>query len=231
MAQTNTYNNLVLSVEALAGENLLSAEKARLNFWSNRRAYVAYRESDLWQRFLVVGEERAYTASTSIIPYSEGVLNNIDTFLRVHQASPYSTQSAQPEYTFYVDQNGANVVNQIGSEAGAFVTYKKEFNEFYDTASTNDKADGDYYAQRPTGMTTSSDIPGEWWQYIAYGSYVDLLRSDGQNEKAQAEERQARDLLQIELEKIDRQHTGNTISRRIRTHVNTAGRSGAVPTR
>ena len=45
-----------------------------------------------------------------------------------------------------------------------FVTYKK--------------------AYTPAIANNSTDIPGEWFYYIAYGTYADFLRGEGQQEKA-----------------------------------------------
>ena len=87
---------------------------------------------------------------------------------------------------------------------GAYVTYRKQLNVTY--------GDG-------TGSTTAT-IPGEWFDYLAHGSYSDWLRSEGQNEKAVIEDQLSESRLMLELEKIDRQHIGDSVAKRIRTNLN-----------
>lgn len=48
-----------------------------------------------------------------------------------------------------------------------------------------------------------SDVPEEWFDYLIAASYSDFLRNDGQNEKAMAEEANANELLQQQLERLD----------------------------
>jgi hypothetical protein len=59
------------------------------------------------------------------IPYTETSKDNIGEFLRIHKSKPFSRDSAL-EFEFYVDSNGANIINLVsGNSDAAFVTYKK----------------------------------------------------------------------------------------------------------
>jgi hypothetical protein len=88
----------------------------------------------------------------------------------------------------------------------AFVTYKAEIPTTY--------GDGD---------GEESDIPEEFFEYMFQGAYADFLRSDGNSEKAFAEEAIAAELLQQQLEKVDRQG-GSHVKTRIVTHLNCQSR-------
>lgn len=55
MAQTETYANLLSLIESYHGANLIDIEKTRVRHLVNARARAAYRESDLWDQFLVTG--------------------------------------------------------------------------------------------------------------------------------------------------------------------------------
>ena len=96
-----------------------------------------------------------------------------------------------------MDFDGGNILNIANTSDGtAFVTYKKEL---------------------PQYTITSTDIPGEWFFFIAHGSYADFLRMEGQIEKALIEEETAQKYLALELEKIDNM-SNNNVFRRFSTH-------------
>lgn len=63
------------------------------------------------------------------------------------------------------------------------------------------------------------EVPSEWFEYMAQGAYCDWLRSDGQTEKALAEEIIAEKLLNQQLEKVSRQN-GNQVITRVVNHAN-----------
>ena len=82
----------------------------------------------------------------------------------------------------------------------AFITYLAKI------PSTYGDADGE-----------QSDVPEPWFEYMAQGAYTDWLRSDGQTEKAMAEEAIAAGLLNQQLEKVSRSN-GNQIITRMMSH-------------
>lgn len=78
-----------------------------------------------------------------------------------------------------------------------------------------------YLAKLPAtygdGDGEESNIPEPWFEYMAQGAYTDWLRSDGQTEKAMAEEAIAAGLLDQQLEKVSRSN-GNQVITRMMSH-------------
>lgn len=194
---SRTHADLISLVQGLCGVTFASIELPRINALINRRASKAYRASNYWQRFLHVGEER--TVTSDVIGYTEGVLDDIGVFLRIHRTAPFASASAQ-EFLFMVTSAGATLVAGSLAPTSAFVTYKEAFTPAYTAAS--------------------EDIPGEWFDYLAHGTYADFLRSEGQQEKAVIADAEAADLLTDELLLIDEQGTTHLIANRVSTNMN-----------
>lgn len=68
------------------------------------------------------------------------------------------------------------------------------------------------------GAGETSAIPREFFEYMVRGTYADFLRAEGQNEKAAAEDGNARDALQIQLERVERTQNHPVFDTRIQTH-------------
>ena len=163
---------------------------------------------------LVVVEE------VQIIPYDDvGVgyatsdpaidRTTIGEFIRIHRKDAFLNNSAL-EYDFYANEDGAHILNISNtSDTSAFVTYKKKFTPF--TTSS------DY-------TTSTEEVPGEFFQYIAYGAYADFLRMDGQHDKAQLESENAELSLAQQLERVDAIMNNNTINKKFSTYVNRQSR-------
>ena len=131
-----------------------------------------------------------------LIPYAETGENTIGEFLKVYRKKAFLNDSSL-EYDFFVDFNGANVLNIANTtDNTAFVTYKK---------------------QLPQYTITSIDIPGEWFFFMAHGAYADFLRMEGKVEQSMAEEDVAQKYLAQELEKVDNM-SNNNVFRRFSTH-------------
>jgi hypothetical protein len=119
--------------------------------------------------------------STNIVPFTQAGKSTIDTFLRIHKTyQPFYLYSA-PELEYYVTYEGAYLVGDTAPSTNTYVTYKKVADAAYTSASTN--------------------IPGEWFNYLAHASFADFLRQDGQNEKAVLEENIAKGILDDQLQK------------------------------
>jgi hypothetical protein len=198
--QTRPYSELFDLIQALCGVVFANNETPRIKALINRRARRAYRSTNYWTRFLVVGEERV--VANSLIPYSESGVSSIDTFLRVFKQAPYIAASVQ-EYNFIVSANGATLICGDLNPTEAFVTYKAQLVDTY----------GD-------GSGEVSAIPAEWFQYIAHGTYADYLRAEGQQEKSVIADQEAEMLLQDELIRLDENHTSGLVSNRIFTNAN-----------
>ena len=200
--QTRTYQTLFNLVKSLAGVNSFTTEEEGyiLNF-TNRRFKEAYDSSEFWGRYLVVGESRTINSS-NVVPFTESSKTTIGDFLRIHRTEPFQRQSAI-EYDFYVTESGAHVMNPVGSTSSAvFVTYKKQVPE----------------------ITVESNIPLEFYYFIAHAVYADFLRMDGQTEKAILEEQIAKGFLDDELGKLDNIYNNNSIGKKISTYVNRSSR-------
>jgi hypothetical protein len=207
--QTRTYSEILTLIQSLCGVVFASIELPRIKSLINRRAFRAYRSSNYWTRFLQVGEERIVTSS--VIPFSQSGLSSIDTFMRVHKQAPYISRPVQ-EYDIIVKSDGATLICGDLNPTTAFVTYKAQFADTYGPGTSG----GD-----PSGLSTDAlDIPAEWFQYIAHGTYSDYLRAEGQQEKSAIADQEAEILLQEELIRLDENHTSGLVSSRIFTNAN-----------
>jgi hypothetical protein len=90
------------------------------------------------------------------------------------------------------------------------VTYDPDFTAFITYLAAIPATYGD-------GDGEESDVPEPWFEYMAQGAYTDWLRSDGQTEKAMAEEAIAESLLNQQLEKVSRSN-GNQVVTRVMSH-------------
>jgi len=120
MSQTETYTNLLATIEALHGATFIDIEKTRIRLLVNSRARSAYRESDLWDQFLVTGEERVvndsdptqlfvpFIGTTSAADVTSIQSGDIDTVLRAHDANPFAINSPR-EYEVFMGQNGVEL--------------------------------------------------------------------------------------------------------------------------
>ncbi len=144
-----------------------------------------------------------------LIPYAQTGKDTIGDFNRIHRKRAFLNNSSM-EYDFFVDFNGANILNIANStDNEAFVSYKKQFTPFTVTS--------DYY-------NSVVEVPGEFFNYIAHAVYADFLRVQNRQEQALAEEQVAQTYLALELEKIDIRSNNNTINKRFSTYVNRQSR-------
>jgi|TARA_E500000318_G_scaffold31935_4_gene31852 hypothetical protein len=141
------------------------------------------------------------TAGTAPAPFLVDVAN-INEFMRVHRNRSFLNNSSL-EYDFYVTSKGAHILNPFPTDSSlAYVTYKKEFTEF---------------------ATSSSDIPKEFYFFIAGAVHADFLRMRNMFEEAQTEEALANNYLAVELEKINTMNNTNLITR-FSTHLSRQSR-------
>ena len=139
-----------------------------------------------------------YTSADAVVDRQ-----TIGEFIRIHRKKAFLNESAL-EYDFFVNNDGANILNVANSEDGVvYVTYKKPFTEFNDL---------------------STDIPLEFFHFIAHASYADFLRFESKYEDARREESIALNYLAIELEKIDIRNNNNSVNKKFSTHLNRQSR-------
>ena len=145
-----------------------------------------------------------------LIPYAQTGKTTIGDFNRIHRKRAFLNNSAI-EYEFFVDLNGANILNITNTtDNEAFVSYKKQFTPFTVTS--------DFYNQGAV------EVPGEFFNFIAHAVYADFLRVQNRQQEAIAEEQVAQTYLALELEKIDIRSNNNTINKRFSTYVNRQSR-------
>lgn len=205
---TKTYTELLDQIKSLCGVEFATIELPRINALVNRRAKRAYRASNNWPRFITVGQARAVTSKN--VPYTEGVLDTIGTFLKVQAVAPYTTPSPQ-DYNFYVDSGGAKLITSA-NPSSVFVTYKKVLSDTYGET---------------TGMQVN--VPSEWFDYIAHGVYSDYLRAEGQQEKSQLADSEASMILNDELVQIEQQGAGMTFGTRFLANTGGNATANVVP--
>ena len=144
-----------------------------------------------------------------LIPYAQTGKTTIGDFNRIHRKRAFLNNSAI-EYEFFVDLNGANILNITNTtDNEAFVSYKKQFTPFTVTS--------DFY-------NSTVEVPGEFFNFIAHAVYADFLRVQNRQEQAIAEEQVAQTYLALELEKIDIRSNNNTVNKRFSTYVNRQSR-------
>ena len=135
--------------------------------------------------------------------------DTIGEFIRVHRNRAFLNNSAL-EYDFYVNSDGANILNISNSEdTSVFVTYKKKFTPFTTSSEYT---------------TSTEEVPSEFFHYIAHAAYSDFLRMDGQHDKAQLEQQNAQQYLALELERVDVIMNQTTVNKRFSTYVNRQSR-------
>lgn len=141
-----------------------------------------------------------YTGTGTVTPVAVPAISD---FNRIWSANPFSTNGFC-EYEFFVDSNGATIINNATSNLGFWIGFKKQFPGPYTVLST--------------------DIPLEFFHYAAHATYADFLRMDGQTDKAIAEEQVAMTYLMLELSKAQNQRNNNSVFRRISTYTSTQSR-------
>ena len=140
------------------------------------------------------------TWNSNIIPFTQAGLDEVDKFIRIHKVYQPFYQNSSVEVEFYVTNSGAHVIcDPSSTTASAYVSYRKAWDGPYTSVSTN--------------------IPDEWFNYIAHGAYADWLRADGKNEIASLEDKNADEFLQQEMSEVDVTRSIGIVAHRISTHL------------
>lgn len=207
--QLKANKDLYDLISALAGtSDFTPAEIGHLFALANRRMYEAYNRTPYWVRYLVTGESRP--VASSIVNFEEtSGYTPIGEFLRIHRTDPFVRNSAI-EYEFYVQSDGAHILNLTTADASeVFVTYKKRLTQLtsLDTAGT--------------GLT---EVPQEFFYFMAHATYADFLRLDGQHQKAVLEDQIAENYLGEEMDNPQQVANNNTVGKRFKTYVSQQAR-------
>lgn len=137
----------------------------------------------------------------------------IGEFIRIHRKKAFLNDS-EVEYDFYLDLNGANILNIANlKDSKAYVTYKKRLELVSITETSPTPVVTDY-----TEDTT--DLPKEFFYFIAHTVYADFLRIERRYEEALREESSGSNYLAQELEKLDIIANNNNLKKKFSTHLN-----------
>jgi hypothetical protein len=207
--QLKANKDLYDLISALAGtSDFRPAEVDHLFALANRRMYEAYNRTPYWVRYLVTGESRP--VASSIVTFEEvSGYTPIGEFLRIHRTDPFVRNSAI-EYEFYVQSDGAHILNLTTADASeVFVTYKKRLTQL----TSLDTAD--------SGLT---EVPQEFFYFMAHATYADFLRLDGQHQKAVLEDQIAENYLGEEMDNPQQVANNNTVGKRFKTYVSQQAR-------
>jgi hypothetical protein len=119
---TRPYTDLLGLVEALCGATLAEQERVRIRYFVNRRAQRAYAATELWPRFLVVGEERVVSEG-GVLPYEQPALADIGTVLRIHATRPFLADPAREYGEFYASTAGIQITGYDAVESTGRQSY------------------------------------------------------------------------------------------------------------
>jgi|14BtaG_2_1085337.scaffolds.fasta_scaffold02882_7 hypothetical protein len=208
--QNKANKDLYDLISALSGtSDFTSGEVSHLLALSNRRMYEAYNRTPYWARYLVTGESRP--VASSIVNFEEtSGYTPIGEFLRIHRTDPFVRNSAI-EYEFYIQSDGAHILNLTTAETSeVFVTYKKRLTELTDL-------DID-------GSNSRTEVPQEFFYFMAHATYADFLRLDGQHQKAVLEDQIAEKYLGEEMDNPQQVSNNNTVGKRFKTYVSQQAR-------
>lgn len=135
-----------------------------------------------------------YSGSGTVSPVA---VPDIGDFNRIWWGDPFAVGMSR-ELEFYVDSDGAHIINNTMGLTGAFVGFKKQWGGPY--------------------LSTATDIPLEFFYYAAHTAYADYLRMDGQTDKAQVEEANGQQYLVVEIDKAESQRNNTYTRRRFSTY-------------
>jgi len=154
----------------------------------------------------------SWTAVTGMAPVptvAESSRADIDSFMRLTTAAPYGAEPATGyEVDFYVTNNGAIPASTPPDPyTQLFVTHKAEWGGPFAASTT--------------------EVPIEFFEYIAHGAFADWLRSSGQSiPQAQAENAVAQEMLNYELLKSQSRANAQVNNQRFSTYISNQSRSG-----
>ena len=137
-------------------------------------------------------------------------LSDIGEFVRIHRSQAFLNMSSL-EYEFGVQSDGAHILNASNAKEGqVWITYKKPI-----TLLTSLDIDG---------SASLTQVPQEFFYYMAHATYADFLRMDGQHQKASFEEQIAENYLAEEMDNPQQVANNNTVGKRFKTYVSQQSR-------
>ncbi len=226
--QNDTFGDLKNLTFALIGREYAdtTASYTRLKSLWNYAAKKAYRASNYWERFLVIGDEREI-ANKNQVPHTQEGKETIDTFLQIYKNDPEKVRGGA--YRFVVNSNGATLT---GSANGASSNLYEDPSEdsFYEQPSGSSNTQKVFVTYKKlfdpdfgNGGDTEA-VPSELLAYMAHLTAYTWQRSVEQNasdSNFQLSLALVNSVLEDELAKISDQNIANSyIVKNVRNNYN-----------
>ena len=227
--QDDTFGDLKNLTFALIGREYAdtTASYTRLKSLWNYAAKKAYRASNYWERFLVIGDEREIANKNQVSHTQEGK-ETIDTFLQIYKNDPEKVRGGA--YRFVVNSNGATLTSNASNRSsdlyedpdGASFYEQPSSSEDKQTVFVTYKKKLDVDVGKQQGGNTT--IPAEFMPYMAHLTAYTWQRSVEQNasdSNFQLSLALVNSVLEDELAKISDQNIANSyIVKNVRTNYN-----------
>jgi len=208
-----------------------SASYARINSLWNYAAKKAYRATNYWERYLVIGDEREVSNKNQISRVQDGK-DSIDTFLRIYKSDPQKIRGG--EYNFVVNSVGATLTGGERQTSNNLLSLyeSSDGDSFYlqPTSNTNDEPTAFVTYKRELDINLGSQqtgnitVPEEFMPYMAHYAAYTWQRSVEQNasdSNFQLSMALVNSVLEDELAKISDQNIANSyIVKNVRTNYN-----------
>tara|TARA_R110002167_G_scaffold136225_1_gene322867 strand:- start:329 stop:1033 length:705 start_codon:yes stop_codon:yes gene_type:complete len=184
--QNDTFVDLKNLTFALIGREYAdtTASFGRLKALWNYAAKKAYRQTNYWERFLVVGDERTVVNGNEV-PRDATDKDSIDTYLRIYANNPNTTRG--PIYPFIVKGSGATLTGNANNSPSNGLYVSESTDGFYlqpDNGSTDTKIFATYkkaYNPDYGNAGDTEEIPAELLPYMAHLAAYTWQRSVAQN--------------------------------------------------
>lgn len=226
--QDDTFGDLKNLTFALIGREYASTSSSfeRLKSLWNYAAKKAYKASNYWERFLVIGDERE-VANSNLVPQVQTDKNTIDTFLRIYKSDPNKTRGG--EYGFVVNSGGATITGSASNVSGDLYEVPTS-NSFYLQPSSSGEDTTVFVTYKKlfdpnfgSGDDTEA-VPAELLPYMAHLAAYTWQRSVDQNASDSnftLSLSLVNSILEDELAKISDQNIANSyIVKNMRTNYN-----------
>ncbi len=184
--QDSTLQELKDLTFALIGREYTttSASYGRINSLWNYAANKAYRASNYWERYLVIGDERT-VSNKNQVPRTQAGSDTIDTYLKICKNDPQEKRGG--EYKFVVNNSGATITGNAGlltsdlyeSPDGSGLYVQPDSSEDDTTVYVIYKKALD--VKLATGDDATKAIPAEFMPYMAHLTAYTWQRSVDQN--------------------------------------------------
>ena len=227
--QDSTLGELKDLTFALIGREYTttSASYGRIIALWNYAANKAYKASNYWERYLVIGDERTISNKNQV-PRSQSGSDTIDTYLRIYQNDPDKKRGG--EYKFVVNNSGATMTGNAGPTTSDLYESPDGSGLYIQPDSSEDDATVFVVYKKILDVSLSAEdsdsttIPSEFLAYMAHLTAYTWQRSVDQNASDvnfTLSLALVNSVLEDELAKISDQNIANSyIVKNMRTNYN-----------